>query len=645
MAEQDLDELRALYARMRTIAVVGCSSDRLKPGSFVPRYLRAYGYRIVPVNPARDELFGSRCVASLLEIEDEVDVVQVFRPAQEAPGIAADAVAIGAGCLWLQLGIESVEAARIARAGGLAVVMDRCMGVVHGQLGLGPGLHLGDEWHRGLDPGRAHSPAEQPVLRGTAGPASGHTIPTTGPLVIGREGEDAGRIADDPELSRVHARVRRDRHDQVVIEDLGSVNGTYVNGARVSEQVLAVGDVVQVGACSLELTLPAAPARAVDARDRASLAAVSGVHAIGSLLAASEQSLRAEFPVFERAVYMNAGSDGPAPRRALEAAAARIGVVLDQGRASDVHARQLRSIEAALRSAYAGVLGASPNEVALTRATHDGINTVLCGLHLRRRDEILTSDEEHLSLLAPLAAVAKRFGVDVRTVPFDELAGAVGPRTRLVACSHVSWITGRVADVPAIVAAGAPVLLDGAQALGAIPVDVTALGCDYYAASGQKWLCGPEGTGCLYVRGDRQRTLSAPWPSALTVGEATRGADIVFHAEARRFDTTPVIAPLATWALAALEVLAEAGFDWVLERGPSLAATLADGLAGRGLDVAPRGPSTLVSWSAADPERVVARLAEHSVVVRGIVDRGLVRASVGAWNSAEDVERLTRLAA
>lgn len=644
MAESTIDELRALYDRIRTVAVVGCSADRLKPGNFVPRYLRAYGFTIIPVNPRQASILGARCFASLREIDRPVDVVQVFRPVEEAPAIAADAVAIGARCLWLQLGLESVEAARIAGEAGLTVVMDRCMGVVHGQLGLGPGLHLGDEWHRGLDPGGGHSAAEQPVLRGTTGAAAGRLIPTARPVVIGREGDGEGLIRDDLELSRRHACVRRDKHDQVVIEDLGSVNGTYVNGARVSEQVLAVGDVVQVGGSSLELAMPAARAPAVAGQDRARLAAVSGVHAIGSLLSGDDESLRSEFPVFDRVIYMNAGADGPAPRRALEAAAARIGVVLAQGRASDVHAQQLRSIETALRAGYAGVLGCDADEVALTRGTHDGINSVLWGLHLRRRDEILTSDEEHLSLLAPLAVAAKRFGLDVRAVPVDELAGAVGPRTRLVACSHVSWVTGRVADIATIVAAGAPVLVDGAQALGAIPVDVAGLGCDYYAASGQKWLCGPEGTGSLYVRRDRQRTLSAAWPSALSVGEVAGPSGLIFHADGRRFDTTPVIGPSATWALASLEVLAEAGFDWVTARGPRLAAELADRLAGRGLRVARRGRSTLVSWAAEDPEAVVARLAEHSVVVRSIVGRGLVRASVGAWNSDEDVERLTRLA-
>jgi L-cysteine/cystine lyase len=314
--------------------------------------------------------------------------------------------------------------------------------------------------------------------------------------------------------------------------------------------------------------------------------------------------------------------------------------VLEHGRTGDDHARQLRSVTASLRSRYARVLGCDPDEVALTASTHDGVNTVVRGLHLRRRDELLTSDEEHPSLLVPLAAAARRYGADVRTVPFAELAGAVGPRTRLVACSHVSWVSGKVADVPALAASGAPVLLDGAQALGALAVDVRALGCDYYAASGQKWLCGPQGAGCLYVRRERWRSLAPPWPSLLSLGDARDPAELVFHAEARRFDTAGTSAPLCTWALAALEVLEDAGWDWVLERGPQLASALADRLAEGGLRVAPRGRSTLVCWNADDPEETVGRLAEAGVVVRSIPARGLVRASVGAWNGEADLERL-----
>ena len=134
------DELRRLYAESRTIAVVGCSGQWPKPSHVVPAYMQVEGYRIVPVNPNEEELLGERCVASLEDVSEPVDIVNVFRPAPEAPAIARAAVALGARSLWIQNGIFSLEAARIAAAGGLAVVMDSCIGIMHGDLGLGIGV-------------------------------------------------------------------------------------------------------------------------------------------------------------------------------------------------------------------------------------------------------------------------------------------------------------------------------------------------------------------------------------------------------------------------------------------------------------------------------------------------------------------------
>jgi uncharacterized protein len=132
-------ELRMIYEATRTIAVVGASSDPAKAGNSIPAYLQSQGFRILPVSPKGGELFGEKVATSLGEIDQEVDVVDVFRPAEETPAIARDAVAIGAKVLWLQAGIFSEEAAEIARKGGLSVVMDMCMGVTHQRLGLGPG--------------------------------------------------------------------------------------------------------------------------------------------------------------------------------------------------------------------------------------------------------------------------------------------------------------------------------------------------------------------------------------------------------------------------------------------------------------------------------------------------------------------------
>jgi uncharacterized protein len=133
------EQLLRIYAETRTIAVVGASGDPSKPAHRIPRYLQSQGYRILPVNPRGGELLGEPVARSLAEVEGPVDVVDVFRPAEEAPGIAREAIEAGAKVLWLQVGIASEEARQEAEAAGLTVVMDRCMGAAHAELGLGPG--------------------------------------------------------------------------------------------------------------------------------------------------------------------------------------------------------------------------------------------------------------------------------------------------------------------------------------------------------------------------------------------------------------------------------------------------------------------------------------------------------------------------
>src|SRR5947209_922949 len=308
-------------------------------------------------------------------------------------------------------------------------------------------------------------------------------------------------------------------------------------------------------------------------------------------------SLREEFPVFERLAYLNAGTDGPVPRRGAEAAAAQLRNELEHGRSRRAHFDSMLERAQALRRRMASLLGASEDEVALTHSTTDGVNTVMSALALGRGDEVLTSDEEHPGLLAPLALARRRRGFDVRFVPFDELANEVGPRTKLVACSHVSWVGGKVAPA-ALAQTGAQLLLDGAQGLGAVAVDVDDLGCDFYAASGQKWLCGPDGSGYLYVRAGVADQLDPPWPGYGSLADAQRAFDLPVHPGARRFDLGVAPGPATAWALAAHDLLASAGWSAVFEGAATLAAALADRLAARGVEVAPRGRSTLVSWQA-----------------------------------------------
>lgn len=131
--------LARILTEARTVAVLGAKAQPSAPAYYVPAYLARQGYRILPVNPRGGELLGEPVARSLAEVDGPIDVVEVFRPAEEAPRIAREAVEVGAKVLWLQLGIVSQEARQVAEAAGLTVVMNRCMGETHGLLGLGPG--------------------------------------------------------------------------------------------------------------------------------------------------------------------------------------------------------------------------------------------------------------------------------------------------------------------------------------------------------------------------------------------------------------------------------------------------------------------------------------------------------------------------
>lgn len=121
---------REILETATTIAVVGASRDPEKAAGSVPAAMQAHGFRIIPVHPTATELLGEKVYRSLKDIPEPVDLVDVFRPSPEAPGIARDAVAIGAKALWLQQGIVSAEARRIAEEGGLEYVENRCTAVV-----------------------------------------------------------------------------------------------------------------------------------------------------------------------------------------------------------------------------------------------------------------------------------------------------------------------------------------------------------------------------------------------------------------------------------------------------------------------------------------------------------------------------------
>jgi selenocysteine lyase/cysteine desulfurase len=350
-------------------------------------------------------------------------------------------------------------------------------------------------------------------------------------------------------------------------------------------------------------------------------------------------ALRAEFPGLKDRAYLNAGTCGPLPRAALRAAHEVLERAGAEGRTT-AYFDTMAELRTRQRAAYAQRLGADPADVALTTGTSEGVVRVLRGLGLGPGDEVLTAPDEHPGVLGPLATLCRRTGVSVRTAPFADLADAVRPQTRLVACSHVSWVTGSIRPEGLGARDGLPVLLDGAQGVGAIPVDVRALGCAFYAGAGQKWLCGPVGTGLLWIAPEWAERLEPLGTTFGNLAEPGLGLDAEPHADARRHDAAALPAEASAAAVAAHDVLATAGWAAVHERARSLARRLADRLRQTGRHVAPRDDTTLVAWEDPDPPASRDRLAAGGVIVRDLPGTPYVRASVGAWNDEGDLERL-----
>jgi len=132
----DIATLRRILSENRVIAVVGLSADWNRPSHFAAKYMQEHGYRVIPVNPryAGKEILGERCYASLREVPNKVDIVDVFRRTEDVPPIAEDAIAIGAKVLWQQIGVKNRPAHERALAAGLDSVMDRCVKIEHGRL-------------------------------------------------------------------------------------------------------------------------------------------------------------------------------------------------------------------------------------------------------------------------------------------------------------------------------------------------------------------------------------------------------------------------------------------------------------------------------------------------------------------------------
>lgn len=386
-------------------------------------------------------------------------------------------------------------------------------------------------------------------------------------------------------------------------------------------------------------------------------------------------ALRAEFPIFSGAAplhYLDNAATSQTPRAVLDAvaaheAAARANVLRGVHRLAE---RATAAYAEARRRVARYVGAADPAEIVFTGGATAAINLVAhaFGARLRPGDEVVVSILEHHSNIVPWQLLRDRAGVALKALPvtgdgridLSALDSLVGPATRLVALAHVSNVTGAVCDAAAVAAAarrvGARVLLDGAQAVPHGPVDVAALGADFYAFSGHK-MFGPNGVGVLWAR----RELLESMPPFMGGGEMIGAVTLERSTWAEvphRFEAgTPPIAQAVGLGAAA---------EWITALDRAAAGAHAAGLAERLLaglaerpwvrmlgpaDMRDRAPVVSFDVDGVHPHDVCAVLDSHGVAARGghhcaqpLMDRfgldGATRASFAFYNAAEDVDAL-----
>jgi selenocysteine lyase/cysteine desulfurase len=350
---------------------------------------------------------------------------------------------------------------------------------------------------------------------------------------------------------------------------------------------------------------------------------------------------RARFPVLDTFAYLNAGTFGPLSRGTLDAEGALRRWEGEHGRGGKAYFDAMIERRDRVRGLLADQIRVPHDRVALTDSTTSAVQIVVSGLGLTDGDEVVSTDAEHFGLTGPLVASGATLRIarvrDASAADVFELIRAqVTPATRLIATSAVSWIDGTVFPWRELrEATGLQILVDGAQGAGAIDEDASA--ADYYTVSAQKWLCGPDSTGALYVREpDALPARLVAYPSAASydiaegVWEPKPGA--------ARFDRT--FTPASS--LAGLETAFADLPAGRFERARELTEQCRELLLEHGHDVVTEaGQATLVSFRpSGEPAEAVVALYERGVVLRELPGTGLLRASIGWWNDRSDLERL-----
>ena len=371
-------------------------------------------------------------------------------------------------------------------------------------------------------------------------------------------------------------------------------------------------------------------------------------------------AVRAALPALGAGIYLNTGSVGPMPAETAAAMAEIVDYELRIGRGLQADWEAFIERMAEARAAVAAIVGGDVGEIALVHSTSQAMNAAVWSVDLHPGDRIVTTQAEHPGGLGPVHAAAQRSGaelsiVDVglggdREVILAAFDVAITPATRIVAFSHVLWTTGAILPVREIAALaherGARVVIDGAQAVGSMPVSVSELGVDFYAIPGQKWLLGPEGTGALWVDPAVVAT-SEPMTASWFTYERLSPTEAIPWPDARRFDDSGHYRPGITGLARSCGWLSMyVGLPWIHDRGLAMARKAADRLAGiAGVEVlSPRDAmATLVTFRIAGwaAEPALEELSRRTfAIARTIPALDALRLSVGFFTTTDEIERV-----
>jgi L-cysteine/cystine lyase len=370
------------------------------------------------------------------------------------------------------------------------------------------------------------------------------------------------------------------------------------------------------------------------------------------------------FPALTNKVYFNYGGQGPMPQSALDAILAAYGEIQAQG-PFGLKTNALVIQEANLtREAIGSELGVAASTIALTENVTAGCNIALWGLDWQAGDRILLSDCEHPGVIASINEICRRFQVHVDIFPLlatlntgDPVAVItthLKPQTRLVVLSHVLWNTGQVLPMADIAAAVRQypatqqirILVDGAQSVGLLALNLAELGIDFYAFTGHKWWCGAEGVGGLYVHPDARNSLQPTfigWRSldysepVLPLLEDSRRYEVATSAYPLYRGLRSAISTHQSWGTAidrATKIVSMATYLWEsLRQIPSITCLS---------DAAPR--SGLVSFQVADRShgKLVEELERNNFYLRTIVDPDCIRACTHYFTTTAEIDSLIK---